>query len=100
MREATAPSTLEASSLAEMNVTTFSPKHPESTAKLPASLGLTVGAQIPRMRGNSVLHPWPSETLGEKTGDPFFSQEEGAVSTVMLGELSGEKPILEPASDP
>ncbi|CAI9159306.1 unnamed protein product [Rangifer tarandus platyrhynchus] len=100
MREAAAPSTLEESSVAEMNVATFLPKHPEATVKLPASIGLTVGVQLLRKRGNSVLHPWPSETSGEKTVDPFFSQEEGAVSTVMLGELYREKSILEPASDP
>lgn len=100
MREVAVPSTLEASSVAEMNEATFFPKHPESIVKLPAFIGLTEGVQLPRKRGNSVLHPWPSKTSGEKTVHPFFSQEEGAVSNVMLGELYRETPILELACDP
>ena len=62
--------------------------------------GLTAGVQLPRKRGNSVLHPWPSKTSGEKIVHPFFSQEEGAVSNVMLGELYRETPFLELACDP
>lgn len=50
----TAP-TLEASRVVEMNEATFLPRHPESTVKLPASIGLTEGVQLPRKRGNSVL---------------------------------------------
>lgn len=44
--------------------------------------------QLLRKLGSYAKHPWPSETLGEKTLYLFFSQEKALFQ--MLGELDGK----------